>query len=63
MAREFEEEEGRKLNLYANVYSLYATNYVTSFWEKYLYLYSRCPLLINSNIAHIDVSRQASMDL
>jgi carnitine O-palmitoyltransferase 1 len=50
----FQKNEGVKLNRYATVYSWYAKNYVTDFWQKYLYLYGRDPLLINSNIGHID---------
>ncbi|KAI6190117.1 Carn-acyltransf domain-containing protein [Aphelenchoides bicaudatus] len=57
LAREFEDNEGRKLNLYATLYSYITRNYITPFWEKYLYLYSRSPLLINSNVGHVDTHK------
>ncbi|CAI4223055.1 unnamed protein product [Auanema sp. JU1783] len=54
-AETFLREEGRKLHTYARMYSLFADNYVTPFWEKYAYLYSKAPVLINSSVAHVDL--------
>ncbi|CAJ0939626.1 unnamed protein product, partial [Mesorhabditis belari] len=55
----FLKEEGKKLQMYARLYSLFTTNYVSDFWRKYVYLYGRDPLLINSSVAHVDLFRDA----
>ncbi|GMR50071.1 hypothetical protein PMAYCL1PPCAC_20266, partial [Pristionchus mayeri] len=54
MAEEFLKGEGRTLQRYTKLYSMFTENYVTGFWEKYAYLYSRSPLLINSSVVHLD---------
>uniref|UniRef100_A0A1I7UMR2 Carn_acyltransf domain-containing protein n=1 Tax=Caenorhabditis tropicalis TaxID=1561998 RepID=A0A1I7UMR2_9PELO len=56
-AETFLEEEGKKLQRYTTLYSLFTDNYVTSFWQKYAYLHGRYPLLINSSVAHVDLLR------
>ncbi|CAL2045446.1 unnamed protein product [Caenorhabditis brenneri] len=56
-SQSFLENEGKKLQRYATLYSLFTDNYVTSFWQKYAYLYGRYPLLINSSVAHVDLLR------
>ncbi|GMT10003.1 hypothetical protein PFISCL1PPCAC_1300, partial [Pristionchus fissidentatus] len=55
MARDFLSGEGLKLQRYTKFYSLFVDNYVTGFWEKYAYLYSRNSLMINSSVAHVDL--------
>ncbi|GMS79873.1 hypothetical protein PENTCL1PPCAC_2048, partial [Pristionchus entomophagus] len=55
MARDFLEGEGVKLQRFTKMYALFKDNYVTGFWEKYAYLYSRSSLLINSSVAHVDL--------
>ncbi|VDM41895.1 unnamed protein product, partial [Toxocara canis] len=62
MARAFERNEGKKLQVLAWLYSCVTSNYVsgllqlsvivTGFWEKYAYHYSRETLLINSSVGH-----------
>uniref|UniRef100_A0A1I7XI00 Carn_acyltransf domain-containing protein n=1 Tax=Heterorhabditis bacteriophora TaxID=37862 RepID=A0A1I7XI00_HETBA len=54
-AEKFLKEEGRKLQSYAFLYSLFADNFITPFWEKYAYLYNRESVLINSSVAHTDL--------
>ncbi|ETN78998.1 hypothetical protein NECAME_00372 [Necator americanus] len=54
-AQSFLKNEGRRLHMYAWIMSMMSDNYITPFWEKYAYLYSREPLLINSSVAHTDL--------
>ena len=49
LAREFESGIGQKLQRYLLVKSWWATNYVSDWWEDYVYLSGRSPLMINSN--------------
>ncbi|KAI9915998.1 hypothetical protein PsorP6_006921 [Peronosclerospora sorghi] len=49
MAHEFVHKEGRKLQFYLYLKSWWSTNYVTDWWEKYVYLKGRSSLMINSN--------------
>eukprot|EP01134_Creolimax_fragrantissima_P005540 CFRG5540T1 len=48
-AEEFVKNEGPKLNRYLTLKSWLADNYVTDWWEKYVYLRGRTPIMINSN--------------
>ncbi|KAI1703198.1 choline/Carnitine o-acyltransferase domain-containing protein [Ditylenchus destructor] len=57
LAADFQQKEGKWLQLCCRIYSLFKRNYVTDFWEKYAYLYSRKPLLVNSSVAHVDLFR------
>ncbi|VDM70767.1 unnamed protein product [Strongylus vulgaris] len=54
-ARSFLRNEGKRLQKYAWIMSMMSDNYITPFWEKYAYHYSREPLLINSSVAHTDL--------
>lgn len=49
LAREFEDGIGKKLQRYLMLKSYWATNYVSDWWEDYVYLSGRSPLMINSN--------------
>lgn len=49
LAREFEDGIGKKLQRYLVLKSYWATNYVSDWWEDYVYLSGRSPLMINSN--------------
>uniref|UniRef100_A0A1I8EY61 Carn_acyltransf domain-containing protein n=2 Tax=Wuchereria bancrofti TaxID=6293 RepID=A0A1I8EY61_WUCBA len=55
MAENFLKNEGWKLQGLAWLYWCFVDNYVTSFWEKFAYHYSRKSILINSSVAHLDV--------
>jgi len=48
-ARTFQRKEGPKLQRLLWCKYMVSTNYVSDWWEKYVYLRSRSPLLINSN--------------
>ncbi|KAG7384602.1 Carnitine O-palmitoyltransferase 1, liver isoform [Phytophthora boehmeriae] len=49
MANEFQKNEGPKLQFYLYLKSWWSSNYVTDWWEKYVYLKGRSSLMINSN--------------
>ncbi|RLN51717.1 hypothetical protein BBJ29_009743 [Phytophthora kernoviae] len=49
MAIGFEKNEGPKLQFYLYLKSWWSSNYVTDWWEKYVYLKGRSSLMINSN--------------
>ncbi|ETI57496.1 hypothetical protein L914_02074 [Phytophthora nicotianae] len=49
MAHEFVHKEGPKLQFYLYLKSWWSSNYVTDWWEKYVYLKGRSSLMINSN--------------
>ncbi|KAG4073892.1 hypothetical protein HA402_014097 [Bradysia odoriphaga] len=54
LAREFESTIGSKLQIYLTLKSWWSTNYVSDWWEEYVYLRGRGPLMINSNFYGID---------
>lgn len=53
-ALEFQSTIGNKLQFYLWLKSLMATNYVSDWWEEYVYLRARQPLMVNSNYYGID---------
>ncbi|KAL0280460.1 UNVERIFIED_CONTAM: hypothetical protein PYX00_001740 [Menopon gallinae] len=54
LASEFENGIGKKLQRYLILKSWWATNYVSDWWEEYVYLRGRAPLMVNSNFYGID---------
>ncbi|KAJ9587392.1 hypothetical protein L9F63_019093, partial [Diploptera punctata] len=54
LAEEFERGIGAKLQRYLFLKSWWATNYVSDWWEEYVYLRGRSPLVVNSNFYGID---------
>lgn len=54
LAKEFETGIGKKLQRYLLLKSWWATNYVSDWWEEYVYLRGRGPLMVNSNFYGID---------
>ncbi|XP_065211609.1 carnitine O-palmitoyltransferase 1, liver isoform isoform X2 [Planococcus citri] len=54
MARDFENGIAVKLQRYLILKSWFATNYVSDWWEEYVYLRGRSPLIVNSNFYGID---------
>uniref|UniRef100_A0AC35U0F6 Carn_acyltransf domain-containing protein n=2 Tax=Rhabditophanes sp. KR3021 TaxID=114890 RepID=A0AC35U0F6_9BILA len=54
MAIDFLEKDGKKLQNYCKLTALTSDNYVSLFWVKYCYLFSREPLLINSSVGYLD---------
>lgn len=53
-AIEFQDGIGKKLQLYLHLKSWMSTNYVSDWWEEYVYLRARTPLMVNSNYYGID---------
>lgn len=54
LAKEFENGIGKKLQRYLILKSWWSTNYVSDWWEEYVYLRGRSPLIVNSNFYGID---------
>ena len=54
LVADFRKKEGPRLQLYLNFKSWFTANYVTDWWEKYVYLRGRSPILINSNYYVLD---------
>lgn len=53
-ARDFENGLGKKLQRYLWLKWLWSSNYVSDWWEEYVYLRGRSPLMINSNFGGPD---------
>ncbi|XP_076057083.1 carnitine O-palmitoyltransferase 1, liver isoform-like [Oratosquilla oratoria] len=53
-AQEFENTIGPRLQRILHIKSWWAPNYVSDWWEKYVYQMSRCPIAINSNYYALD---------
>ena len=53
-ALEFRRGIGKKLQMYLYLKSWVSTNYVSDWWEEYVYLRARSPLMVNSNYYGID---------
>lgn len=54
LARDFELKEGPRLQWYLKLKSWWATNYVSDWWEEYIYLRGRGPIMVNSNYYAMD---------
>uniref|UniRef100_A0A671QSZ0 carnitine O-palmitoyltransferase n=1 Tax=Sinocyclocheilus anshuiensis TaxID=1608454 RepID=A0A671QSZ0_9TELE len=54
LAAEFEKSLGNHLQKYLKLKALWATNYVSDWWEEYVYLRSRSPIMVNSNYYGMD---------
>ncbi|XP_063782694.1 carnitine O-palmitoyltransferase 1, muscle isoform [Pseudophryne corroboree] len=54
LAEEFRKDLGRKLQKYLHLKSWWATNYVSDWWEEYIYLRGRGPIMVNSNYYAMD---------
>lgn len=54
-AQDFQNGIGKKLQRYLILKSYWATNYVSDWWEEYVYLRGRSPLMINSNYHTYDI--------
>ncbi|XP_076387298.1 carnitine O-palmitoyltransferase whd isoform X1 [Megachile rotundata] len=54
LANEFQKGIGKKLQRYLILKSWWATNYVSDWWEEYVYLRGRSPIMVNSNFYGID---------
>ncbi|XP_074518935.1 carnitine O-palmitoyltransferase 1, liver isoform isoform X2 [Halichoeres trimaculatus] len=54
LAAEFESSLGNRLQWYLKLKALWASNYVSDWWEEYVYLRGRSPIMINSNYYGMD---------
>ncbi|XP_075455349.1 carnitine O-palmitoyltransferase 1, muscle isoform [Ascaphus truei] len=54
LSNEFQAELGPKLQKYLHLKSWWAANYVSDWWEEYIYLRSRGPIMVNSNYYAMD---------
>ncbi|XP_062845574.1 carnitine palmitoyltransferase 1Aa (liver) isoform X1 [Trichomycterus rosablanca] len=54
LALDFQKNLAPKLQWYLMLKSLWATNYVSDWWEEYVYLRSRNPIMVNSNYYAMD---------
>uniref|UniRef100_A0A336M930 carnitine O-palmitoyltransferase n=1 Tax=Culicoides sonorensis TaxID=179676 RepID=A0A336M930_CULSO len=54
LAKEFENTIAKKLQWYLVLKSWWSTNYVSDWWEEYVYLRGRGALMVNSNFYGID---------
>jgi carnitine O-palmitoyltransferase 1 len=57
-ANEFRKSIGMRLQRYLILKSWVSSNYVSDWWEEYVYLHSRSPLMSNSNICGADATRE-----
>ncbi|XP_061677773.1 carnitine O-palmitoyltransferase 1, liver isoform isoform X2 [Syngnathoides biaculeatus] len=54
LARDFELNLGPRLQWYLKLKSWWASNYVSDWWEEYIYLRGRGPIMVNSNYYAMD---------
>ncbi|XP_035520365.1 carnitine O-palmitoyltransferase 1, liver isoform isoform X1 [Morone saxatilis] len=54
LAKEFEKNLGPRLQWYLKLKSWWASNYVSDWWEEYIYLRGRGPIMVNSNYYAMD---------
>lgn len=54
MSEKFRKGIGRRLQRYLIIKSFMSTNYVTDWWEEFVYLRQRSPIMINSNYYGFD---------
>ncbi|XP_063053605.1 carnitine O-palmitoyltransferase 1, liver isoform isoform X1 [Engraulis encrasicolus] len=54
LAKDFERNLGPRLQWYLKLKSWWTSNYVTDWWEEYIYLRGRGPIMVNSNYYAMD---------
>uniref|UniRef100_A0A673AAW7 Carnitine O-palmitoyltransferase 1, muscle isoform n=1 Tax=Sphaeramia orbicularis TaxID=375764 RepID=A0A673AAW7_9TELE len=55
LANDFRDSKAARLQRYLVLKSWWATNYVSDWWEEYIYLRSRGPIMVNSNFYVMDL--------
>ncbi|KAM8861501.1 carnitine O-palmitoyltransferase 1, muscle isoform 2-T3 [Synchiropus picturatus] len=55
LAKEFQDKEAAQLQRYLILKSWWATNYVSDWWEEFIYLRGRSPIMVNSNFYIMDL--------
>ncbi|XP_061565018.1 carnitine O-palmitoyltransferase 1, liver isoform-like isoform X2 [Cololabis saira] len=54
LAADFQSSLGNRLQWYLKLKALWASNYVSDWWEEYVYLRGRSPIMVNSNYYGMD---------
>ncbi|XP_075894248.1 carnitine O-palmitoyltransferase 1, liver isoform isoform X2 [Nelusetta ayraudi] len=54
LAKDFEKNLGPRLQWYLKLKAWWASNYVSDWWEEYIYLRGRGPIMVNSNYYAMD---------
>ncbi|XP_017274476.1 carnitine O-palmitoyltransferase 1, liver isoform isoform X2 [Kryptolebias marmoratus] len=54
LSKDFEKNLGPRLQWYLKLKSWWASNYVSDWWEEYIYLRGRGPIMVNSNYYAMD---------
>ncbi|XP_057185199.1 carnitine O-palmitoyltransferase 1, liver isoform isoform X2 [Triplophysa rosa] len=54
LAKDFEKNLGPRLQWYLKLKSWWASNYVSDWWEEYIYLRGHSPIMVNSNYYAMD---------
>ncbi|XP_062245689.1 carnitine O-palmitoyltransferase 1, muscle isoform [Platichthys flesus] len=55
LANDFKDSQAAQLQRYLKLKSWWATNYVSDWWEEYIYLRGRSPIMVNSNFYIMDL--------
>ncbi|XP_064807815.1 carnitine O-palmitoyltransferase 1, liver isoform-like isoform X1 [Oncorhynchus masou masou] len=55
VANDFKKDQAPKLQKYLILKSWWTTNYVSDWWEEYIYLRGRSPIMVNSNFYSMDL--------
>nr|AEQ30088.1 carnitine palmitoyltransferase I [Lateolabrax japonicus] len=55
LANDFKDSKAAQLQRYLILKSWWATNYVSDWWEEYIYLRGRSPIMVNSNFYIMDL--------
>uniref|UniRef100_A0A4W4ER82 Carnitine O-palmitoyltransferase 1, muscle isoform n=1 Tax=Electrophorus electricus TaxID=8005 RepID=A0A4W4ER82_ELEEL len=55
VANEFKKDQAPRLQKYLWLKSWWASNYVSDWWEEYIYLRGRSPIMVNSNFYTMDL--------
>uniref|UniRef100_A0A8B9K376 Carnitine O-palmitoyltransferase 1, muscle isoform n=1 Tax=Astyanax mexicanus TaxID=7994 RepID=A0A8B9K376_ASTMX len=55
LAYEFKKDQAPKLQKYLQLKSWWSNNYVSDWWEEYIYMRSRGPIMVNSNFYIMDL--------
>ncbi|XP_008553857.1 carnitine O-palmitoyltransferase 1, liver isoform isoform X1 [Microplitis demolitor] len=63
LAKEFEQGIAVKLQRYLILKSWWSSNYVSDWWEEYVYLRGRSPIMVNSNFYGIDAILMHPIDV